>query len=57
MSIYDELHLKALDGTELDSSQFEGKATLIVNVASRCGLTPQYAGLETLQERYAASGF
>jgi len=34
-----------------------GTATLIVNVASKCGLTPQYAGLERLQERYAGRGF
>jgi glutathione peroxidase len=34
-----------------------GKATLVVNVASRCGLTPQYSGLERLQERYGVEGF
>jgi glutathione peroxidase len=34
-----------------------GVATLVVNVASKCGLTPQYTGLERLQERYAARGF
>jgi glutathione peroxidase len=37
--------------------QFAGKATLIVNVASRCGLTPQYAGLEDLHERFKDRGF
>jgi glutathione peroxidase len=57
MSIYDELRIDALDGSHLDPGQFQGKATLIVNVASKCGLTPQYSGLEQLQERYAASGF
>jgi glutathione peroxidase len=57
MSIYDELRIDALDGSHLDPAQFQGKATLIVNVASKCGLTPQYSGLEQLQERYAASGF
>ena len=57
MPIYDGLQLHALDGGPLDLEQFAGKATLIVNVASRCGLTPQYAGLEQLQERFAPAGF
>ena len=57
MSIYQDVTISALDGTALDLRQFEGKATLVVNVASRCGLTPQYAELEELQERFAASGF
>src|SRR6202011_2421729 len=56
MSIYD-LNLQALDGTPLDLSQFKGKACLVVNVASRCGLTPQYAGLEQLHERFKDRGF
>jgi glutathione peroxidase len=47
----------ALDGSPLDLSQFKGKATLVVNVASKCGLTPQYAGLEDLHERYKDRGF
>lgn len=49
--------IAALDGTPLELEQFSGKATLIVNVASRCGLTPQYAGLERLHERYKDRGF
>ena len=49
--------IASLDGKPLDLSQFAGKATLIVNVASRCGLTPQYAGLEELHERYRDRGF
>jgi glutathione peroxidase len=57
MSVYDDLTINSLDGRPLDLGQFEGKATLVVNVASRCGLTPQYAGLEELQARFAASGF
>ena len=56
MSIYD-LSLLALDGTPLNLSQFKGKASLVVNVASHCGLTPQYAGLEQLHERFKARGF
>lgn len=49
--------LKALDGTVLDLSAFEGKVVLFVNVASQCGLTPQYKGLEALYREYAARGF
>jgi glutathione peroxidase len=56
MSIYDH-SLQALDGSPLDLNQFHGKTTLVVNVASRCGLTPQYAGLEQLQERFGDQGF
>ena len=41
----------------MDLGQFKGKATLVVNVASKCGLTPQYAGLEELHERFADQGF
>ena len=57
MSIYDGVNISALDGSSLDLGQFEGKVTLVVNVASRCGLTPQYAGLEELQHRFAGVGF
>lgn len=49
--------IAALDGRPLDLAEFAGKATLVVNVASRCGLTPQYAGLEELHERYKDRGF
>ena len=49
--------IAALDGGPLDLGQFAGKATLIVNVASKCGLTPQYAGLEELHEQYKDRGF
>jgi glutathione peroxidase len=56
MSIYDQT-LVALDGRPLDLTQFKGKASLVVNVASRCGLTPQYAGLEQLHERFKDRGF
>ena len=52
-----DITIASLAGKPLDLKQFAGKATLIVNVASRCGLTPQYAGLEELQERYQARGF
>jgi glutathione peroxidase len=56
MAIY-ETKIAALDGSPLNLSEFEGKATLVVNVASKCGLTPQYAGLEALHERFKDRGF
>lgn len=46
-----------LQGKPADLSQFSGKVTLAVNVASQCGLTPQYAGLEKLHEEYSKRGF
>ncbi|HEX3539786.1 MAG TPA: glutathione peroxidase [Acidimicrobiales bacterium] len=56
MTIYD-IDLHGLSGEPLDLHGFEGQAVLIVNVASKCGLTPQYTGLEHLQERYGDRGF
>ena len=56
MSIYD-VPINALDGSPADLHDHEGKAILLVNVASKCGLTPQYTGLEELHERYADRGF
>ncbi len=56
MSVYD-IPLHALDGSPLDASQLRGKAALIVNVASKCGLTPQYEALQSLYERYGDQGF
>ncbi|MFC3572968.1 glutathione peroxidase [Streptomyces yaanensis] len=52
-----DVEIGALEGGSADLSQYAGKAVLVVNVASKCGLTPQYAGLERLQERYAPLGF
>jgi glutathione peroxidase len=49
--------IKNLDGSDADLSALQGKAVLAVNVASKCGLTPQYAGLEKLQAAYADRGF
>ncbi|MGW7084547.1 glutathione peroxidase [Streptomyces sp. NPDC054871] len=57
MSVYDAVKIENLQGGSADLGQYLGKAVLIVNVASKCGLTPQYAGLERLQEKYAARGF
>lgn len=56
MSLYD-IPLRTLDGTPASLADYKGKALLIVNVASKCGLTPQYEGLERLQQRYAGRGF
>ncbi|MCF4138860.1 glutathione peroxidase [Streptomyces sp. Tue 6430] len=52
-----DVEIGALKGGSADLSQYAGQVVLIVNVASKCGLTPQYNGLEKLQERYAAQGF
>ncbi|MFD8304416.1 glutathione peroxidase [Streptomyces sp. NPDC059690] len=52
-----DVEIDALQGGSADLSQYAGRAVLIVNVASKCGLTPQYAGLERLQERFADRGF
>jgi glutathione peroxidase len=56
MSLYD-IPLKTLSGEDASLADHKGKALLLVNVASKCGLTPQYAGLEELHERYADRGF
>jgi glutathione peroxidase len=56
MSIYD-VKIGALDGSPFELGSLEGREVLVVNVASKCGLTPQYTGLEDLQKRYADRGF
>ena len=48
--------LNSIDGLPTPMAQFKGKAVLIVNVASRCGFTPQYAGLEALYNKYKDRG-
>ncbi|MFI5589147.1 glutathione peroxidase [Amycolatopsis sp. NPDC051758] len=52
-----EIPLKTLDGQDSSLGSLAGKALLVVNVASKCGLTPQYSGLERLQERFGGQGF
>src|SRR3954453_22195022 len=56
MSLYD-VPIAAPDGTDGQLSEQGGNVTLIVNVASQCGLTPQYAGLQRIYERYQGKGF
>ncbi len=56
MAIHDH-SIHALDGSEADLSDYSDKVALLVNVASKCGLTPQYEGLERLQETYGDRGF
>ncbi|HTP40101.1 MAG TPA: glutathione peroxidase [Steroidobacteraceae bacterium] len=56
MSLY-EIEARRLDGSDGDLAQFRGQVLLIVNVASRCGFTPQYAGLEQLYRRLGPRGF
>jgi glutathione peroxidase len=56
MSIYD-VPIHGLDGSPADLHDYQDKAVLLVNVASKCGLTPQYTGLEKIHEQYKDRGF
>lgn len=53
--VYD-YRVKKANGTEISMKDFEGKVLLIVNVASECGYTPQYEGLQKLYEKYQSKG-
>ena len=56
MSVYNT-KIAGLSGQEDLLSSLKGSVTLVVNVASKCGLTPQYTALEALYEQYSAQGF
>jgi len=57
MPLPSDMPLKTIDGKPATLADFDGQALLIVNVASKCGFTPQYAGLEELNRRFRARGF
>src|SRR5579864_5262255 len=55
-SVYD-FTLDSIDGQPVHFSAYKGKVLLLVNVASRCGFTPQYSALESIYEKYKGKGF
>jgi glutathione peroxidase len=55
-SIYD-FTMRSIDGEQVSLGKYKGKVVLLVNVASKCGFTPQYTGLEALYEKYKDKGF
>lgn len=56
MTTLSDFSARTLTGQDLDLSDFEGKVVLVVNTASECGFTPQYAGLEKLYEAHGSDG-
>ncbi len=57
MTALHSIPLTLIDGTETDFGRFKGEVVLVVNVASQCGFTPQYAGLEALHNKFRDQGF
>jgi glutathione peroxidase len=57
MTEFADIEVRAIDGESKKMADYDGRVLLIVNVASKCGFTPQYAGLEALEQRFIARGF
>jgi len=55
-TVIHDIPVRKIDGTDASLGEFKGKVLLVVNVASKCGLTPQYEGLENLYEQYKGAG-
>ena len=55
--LFFDLSIKSIDNKVIDLSKYRGKTVLLVNVASKCGFTKQYSGLQTLYEKYKEKNF